>query len=612
MSRQILAKVDAGSDYNGAASGTEMYFGSQLGLEWARASSVIYHEYTHNVVWHLYGQRFIGYGRPYTNWEELEASALDEGLADYFAQSLLNNPVHGIEGHFGIHQRNLDNNKQYSDWGSDPHDNGMIISGALWHLRQSIGNGTTDKLIIKALRRTPHPDTFHELYYYLLTEDDDNNNIRDGTPNKAAIDSSFNRHGILNDDKYDVKFWFDPGNETDTPVRSNPENLYFISIRDWIEHCTNYWGNHPTVNSISVQQNFNISIDNTTYTIDDPITFHLNTINNQDITRAINYNISLESKDPENESAHREVHQTLIGELTLAPSSSAVYDVSSTVPVLPFNRIIYAVAEVEGNKAVTTFEIRPSFELSADYNLIEGEAGKVNLTIKNNSSTSINDISIKLTTFSNVEVLIPMQSLGSIAPGETAILSWDVNVLSSGLSMLTFDISTSASSSGKISQLAQITSKPKLLVKADSIRINPGNPAEVTVDITNLGDIGLNNVIAELRLEDGLSTPNSLTQTIGVLEGRTTKQVSWTVTGSNFGNYLYSVYAKDGDVNASDIETITIIEEGHGVDLKVDGLDGKSKKYTFIKTPVNYAIDIINTGTREDTIDIYLCIPPWN
>ncbi len=179
----------------GWSSGTVMGFGNKLWLQWARASSVIYHEYSHNVIWDLYGKRFIG--NDYD--DNSEASAMDEGLADYFASSLLNNPLHGIEGYSGLYYRNLDNDMLYSDWGSEAHYNGMIISGALWHLRQSIGNRTADRLIFRSLQRTPHPDSFLELYFYLLIEDDNNNNIRDGTPNKENIDSAFKRHGIIKD-----------------------------------------------------------------------------------------------------------------------------------------------------------------------------------------------------------------------------------------------------------------------------------------------------------------------------------------------------------------------------------------------------------------------------
>ncbi len=56
----------------------KIFYTQLLTLPWAHSSDVIYHEYTHNTIYHVYGGWI---GDP--NNEALEGSAMDEGLADY-------------------------------------------------------------------------------------------------------------------------------------------------------------------------------------------------------------------------------------------------------------------------------------------------------------------------------------------------------------------------------------------------------------------------------------------------------------------------------------------------------------------------------------------------
>lgn len=66
MDYQMIATVHSGSYWNGYATGINIGFGSMdidndgIPEKWARSSDVIYHEYTHNTIYHLYGGRWIG------------------------------------------------------------------------------------------------------------------------------------------------------------------------------------------------------------------------------------------------------------------------------------------------------------------------------------------------------------------------------------------------------------------------------------------------------------------------------------------------------------------------------------------------------------------------
>ncbi|MDQ1275526.1 MAG: hypothetical protein QG610_1100, partial [Euryarchaeota archaeon] len=111
MDYQAVATVEYGSEYGNAFSdGTDIYlYGAGGGYEsTAVLSDVIYHEYTHSVVNHVYTTYL-----PYVN----ESGALNEGWADYFACTVNNNSMvgEGFNVSTGIGLRILNNTYRYPD-----------------------------------------------------------------------------------------------------------------------------------------------------------------------------------------------------------------------------------------------------------------------------------------------------------------------------------------------------------------------------------------------------------------------------------------------------------------------------------------------------------------
>ncbi len=202
-------------DYlNGWADGYSIGFGSYdidndgTPEEWARSSDVVYHEYTHNTNYHLYGYRWIGYDKV------KEGRAMDEGFADYFACSIND---HHIQGESVKVNRNLDNTKTMDDYhGDEPneyyypgvqYDNSLIISGACWDVRENeqIGAALANELIFDALAYDPHAFYFANFLDNLLLADDDpshggDNIISNGTPHIDAILYAFDNHKIYPSD----------------------------------------------------------------------------------------------------------------------------------------------------------------------------------------------------------------------------------------------------------------------------------------------------------------------------------------------------------------------------------------------------------------------------
>lgn len=158
MDYQMKANINAGSSVNGSANGTDISFGSKGGEEWARSSDVVYHEYTHNVIHHIY-DGWIGGGF---------STAMDEGLSDYFACTLNNDPNQGES--VGVN-RDLDNLFSYDEEESK-HWNGQVIGGAAWYVRQYTGATVADKLVFKALQLSPQADTFSEFMQNMMDADE--------------------------------------------------------------------------------------------------------------------------------------------------------------------------------------------------------------------------------------------------------------------------------------------------------------------------------------------------------------------------------------------------------------------------------------------------------
>ena len=151
-------------------------------------ADIIYHEYTHAVVEHIYYRDIINSG---------EHGAINEAYADYFSCSFLNDPIIGENCLPGILQRNLNGTlKRYpDDWVAEVHDDSLIFSQALWEIRSSaVGSNATDQLVYNSLYFGPV--SFNSGMEAILIADDNDGDLSNGTPNETEIKTAFNNHGI--------------------------------------------------------------------------------------------------------------------------------------------------------------------------------------------------------------------------------------------------------------------------------------------------------------------------------------------------------------------------------------------------------------------------------
>ena len=181
---------------------------------YAKESDVIYHEYAHGIQDKAYGGLDAG----------PDESGMGEGISDYFAATLNNDPLIDMVGRQldqGGNPRRYDNQQVLSTsdyraglgradaywvlpWWEPPsndndggydHHNAAVSSGALWDMRQNLGNGTlANQLVMEAL--LIGPENHNDLYNDLLVADDNDGNLGNGTPHFTQITTAFSRHGI--------------------------------------------------------------------------------------------------------------------------------------------------------------------------------------------------------------------------------------------------------------------------------------------------------------------------------------------------------------------------------------------------------------------------------
>lgn len=134
----------------------------------AHDGNIIIHEYVHFAIDEVSGIDYSGQG-----------AAIHEGTADYFSSSYFDNPCCGecFDKDHSCH-RDLTNLLHYpEDMKGECHDDGRIWGGALWDVREMVGENWIDEVIFAGLQGLPFSPTFidyaHNIYLnaYIKTQD---------------------------------------------------------------------------------------------------------------------------------------------------------------------------------------------------------------------------------------------------------------------------------------------------------------------------------------------------------------------------------------------------------------------------------------------------------
>ena len=195
---QVPGLVEIDSECNAFFDGRGVnFFKSSLSCgNTGEIAAVIHHEYGHGI--HIWLTTNLT-GRAPVN------GALKEALADIVANLLSDDPRMGLgflkggQGNGII--RNADNTLRYPEnVVNEIHDDGMILTGAVWDVRRVLGVEKTAQLYMNSMFGAPDGSSLGEALadYFLefLIADDDDGDLSNGTPNSGVIIPAFNAHGI--------------------------------------------------------------------------------------------------------------------------------------------------------------------------------------------------------------------------------------------------------------------------------------------------------------------------------------------------------------------------------------------------------------------------------
>lgn len=198
LDQPTTVTVNIEGSCNASSNGDSLFFLRADGScqNTARLADVVYHESGHSV----HRQSIIvGVG----GFE----SALSEGISDYLAATYVDDSGMGRGFTYGDDPlRDIDPADYEYHWpedqSPDPHQQGRIISGALWDLRTALrddlgdeaGRVHADVLWYESIRRAVD---IPSMYPQALVADDDDGDLGTGTPNVCAINDAFSAHGLL-------------------------------------------------------------------------------------------------------------------------------------------------------------------------------------------------------------------------------------------------------------------------------------------------------------------------------------------------------------------------------------------------------------------------------
>jgi cysteine-rich repeat protein len=192
--------VNENGSCNAYSTGNDVHFFRKNAMceNTGRLADVVFHEFGHS----LHNNSLIaGMGA--------FESHLSEGLADFFAANLTEDPAVG-RGFYLDEQplRDIDplgSDRMYPlDLDFDPHISGLIIAGALWDLRKALvkqlgtaaGIARTERIFTGVMQRA---DDIGTTFVAALIADDDDGNLGNNTPNYCALERAFGSHGLVPD-----------------------------------------------------------------------------------------------------------------------------------------------------------------------------------------------------------------------------------------------------------------------------------------------------------------------------------------------------------------------------------------------------------------------------
>ncbi|MCX6153841.1 MAG: T9SS type A sorting domain-containing protein [Candidatus Kapabacteria bacterium] len=195
----VFGPYQGDTEVNAFSSGDSIVFINcqDESMRMADGPGVLYHEYGHSINTLFYSQK-LG------NSDGMLNPACQEGMADVTCAMMIDDPFVGI----GVFRddtnqfiRSCKNNMTYPDSATgESHNDGQILSGAFWDLRELTSLDVMRKL--HHFARYGLPDdindgiAFYKWFNEVIVADDDDGNLANGTPHFQEIFKAFNKHKI--------------------------------------------------------------------------------------------------------------------------------------------------------------------------------------------------------------------------------------------------------------------------------------------------------------------------------------------------------------------------------------------------------------------------------
>lgn len=163
-------------------------FGQGDDVDFSYDASVIYHEYSHAMV----GPERMNSVTVKESGLDNTAGAMNEGVADYFASTVLDEAYLGPYA-LGDLGRDLSSSRSCpEDLTTEVHADGKIIASALWEIRAQLGREVADGLVFRAVQGSSAGTGLDELGELLRAEA-----ATLGTDVQAAVEPILIDHGVL-------------------------------------------------------------------------------------------------------------------------------------------------------------------------------------------------------------------------------------------------------------------------------------------------------------------------------------------------------------------------------------------------------------------------------
>lgn len=217
-----------------------------------------------DVIYHEFGHRVNQVRYTDATGNSIVDGSLDEGFADLNSAFMRDNAIIGKDfTGANTYLRNLSNTNSWpKDLNIDIHATGLIVAGAIWDLRKTIGHDAAEHLFHMMSHLAPDGtntitpmgmhDAFMNVLYALIATDDDDNDLSNGTPHINEIIAAFHKHNINLSDEMALTLEQVP----DQPVSAETYDVHL---------AVNYVPTYGELNDQSVKLYYSVN-NSSTYT----------------------------------------------------------------------------------------------------------------------------------------------------------------------------------------------------------------------------------------------------------------------------------------------------------------------------------------------------------